>query len=288
MIDSTGKKIINTENAVDIELLMKEISFFTKIFRKEPTDDLAISISNDIVTFIKARGNIPSVMDSVNELECYSSKSESEDFVWNLVYIRRRIAGRCGGFLSDLKGKLYAAECRYIAAKHFNRICEIKPTVYNKCCEVQEYVSARIEFKNARIQLKSKNILNYAEKIFAHIEKSDQPIYYSTGVYLYIELYTCYAKGLLRSRANEALKKAVEYSFNLYEVEKIKGNLEKLSLYYKEYIDNEEYYFVKEKDRLQKLINWIEEIPEPDSTLSTRLTEFKKIFAKYNVPYSTT
>ena len=277
MIDSTGKKITKDEQKTDLEFALAEIKFFIKGFRNEKTDGKALNIAQCINTFLKEGGSAEDVEDYVLELQSYSTYTQSDTLVWELVYIRRlqsEIFGKSGD-------KKRAAEYSYTSAKLFERICEINPSEHNLYCRILEYVSATIDFTSADTSYKNQEILAYCEKLFIEIEESASSAYAKAGKYLYYNLYLDYKNVLNDSdRAFESIKRAVKYAWRFYCFDKQIRNLDILCRYYSFYSGFEQYSVKEEEHRLRTLISFIKASDIGRNVLKRKLMIFEELLKK--------
>lgn len=277
MIDSSGKKIVAAEQDVDLDFVLAEIKFFLKGFENEPNDEKALSIAKSIKSFLKANGASTEVMSFTIKLENYSKQTRSDTFVWELVYIRRLHSK----YFSKINEKKIAAECRYISAQHFEKICELRPTQYNKCVRILEYIVATNEYENADMTFKNNSILTYAESLFIQIESSVNEDYFTAGMHLYYNLYDDYKTVQKDSeRAYESIQRAVKYAWRNYGYRKNVENLQRLCLYYSSYLRCEQFQYKAEENRLRLLISYIKEENSDNALLRRRLATFEDALKK--------
>ena len=162
---------------------VKEIAFLTEVFREDKYDRLAYKIATYIHNFLKAQGKVDDIKNFLEELEAYSTDSRSENFIWELVYIRRYIKNK-------YSNPEIAIRHGTIAANHFGTICKINPSVYNRCCRILELLSLvpflnRLKSNEAR--KRHSELLENAETFFNDIKvKNPAPtIYLRTAYFLY-------------------------------------------------------------------------------------------------------
>lgn len=280
MIDSTGKKITNPEQTVDLDFALAEIKFIMKGFCNSPDDAKALNIAQKVNDLLKADFDATKVLDIVEFLEKYSTVTKSDTFVWRLVYIRRRLSY---WFLKN-KDKKMSAESDYIAAKHFEKICDLNPSEHNLCCRIYSYVDATISFSRADMVYKNQEILAYAENLFIEIEDSPSSDYLKAGMYVYYNLYLDYKFVNVDSEKTfKSIKRAVRYAWRLYNFKNDLRHLDTLCRYYSAYSECEQFSLKREEKRLKKLVFYISQVPNKTVSLIIResafLTKLKKLEA---------
>lgn len=237
----------------DAEFALAELRFLIRGFRRGSDDSKALLIAKSIKNIIGQDIDFSPAKEILEEMENYSSESQSDDFIWELVYVRRKLAQYCGS-------REEAAENRYIGAKHFERICEVAPSRFNKFCRIQEYVTAANFFMLAdgqRNQKRIESILDYAEEQFVKIEEASEEMYYATGEYLYLNKYLSLIYAKVRgSERLETVKKTVEYSRKHYMIDKSAGTLKTLAMAYLDYTEDEDFSFSEEEENLVTLVEW--------------------------------
>jgi len=119
MIDKYGNKIGEAKESQDPGFMLSEIKFFMKGFRKEADDKKAWMIAKCIKAYLEEKGSVESIAACLSELEDYLPVSESDDFGWELVYVRRLVASY---YEKEKKDSVRSGDNRLLAAKHFERI----------------------------------------------------------------------------------------------------------------------------------------------------------------------
>lgn len=258
MIDEEGKRIVENKPEDDWDFVRAEVRFLMKGFRKEKDDAKANLIACQLKSLLKAAQYDDSIKETLEELEEYSSESSSDDLLWELVYCRRKLA--------DLyeEGSMHAVECRLKGAKHFDKIVELRPTLFNFCCRVQEYVTSVIYYMSVsgadRDSFEIRKIIDKSERLFEEIEENTNKIYIETADYLYIRKYIFLKP--YKSKEDEqfaALGKAIYHLCESYKVNKDESTLRSLITYYREYVNFEQFYCDEKKQGLETLIAWVEE-----------------------------
>ena len=281
MLDSTGKKIELDDQNVDFEFALKEINFFTKGFQRENNDVTALGLAKCVHQFLKSNGDAKKVESVISLLEDYSANTKNDTFVWNLVYIRRLQ----GEYFSKNFQKKEMAKCRRVSAKHFEKICEIKPTLYNKCCRVLEYVTASIEYTEVNMRIERDAVLERAEELFLEIPPVSNEDYYLAGRYLY---YNIYLKNKdiygIPAKALESIKNAVDYALKMYLVNDSTTNLRRLCDFYTVYSETKGYSVnnAEEEERLKHLIECIASKLGSGHFFKRKFEEFKKLLNSNN------
>lgn len=278
MIDSNGKKIINDKEKVDLDFLLAEIKFFLKGFRISTSDEKALNIAKSINEFLKAEGSPICVTNIVLELEEYSTETRSDDFMWQLVYNRRTLS-ECF-FRRD--NKPYGADCRYIAAQHFEKICELTPSAYNKHCRILEYVIATNDYSKANMKFKNNAILTHAEQLFVELEDSVNENYFMVATHLYYNLFVDY-KDVQNDpeRAYESIKRCVNYAWRMHRHRNSMGNLQRLSLYYWYYMHCKQYSVAAEEERLRTLIDLMSNYEDGNYLIRSRISTFRDVLENF-------
>lgn len=275
MIDSTGKKIVTENENIDLPFMLKEIAFFMKGFRAESSEQKALTIAKSINTYIKSKGKIKDVVEVFEELEGYITVTSSEDFAWEMVYIRREIAN----FHKRLIILNKYAENIFICATYFDKICEIKPTLYNYGARVKEYVLAANAYTDASLFQKADEVYEIAQNRFFSIEKGEGTGYFSAGLILFFYMHNYYLKPQVNNRelGFEALKKAAKYALALYQLEASRTNLSDLVIIYNKYVDFEQFSFLDEKENLISVVSYLENQLLLTTSLKLALKKFKSI-----------
>ena len=278
MIDSTGKKIGEDSEKPDKEFLLAEIKFFLKGFSNNKTDNKAYTIAKSINEYLKQGGTDEEITKLLPKLEEYIEITESEDFLWQMVYIQREIASSA---MNRLFRPEFCADCKYRAAQYFDKICEVEPTTHNNCCRVIEYVFAALGFEKSKENEKILPLIEKAEELFLQIPETDSAVYYTAGRLLYDELH----RKLTFDEAEqelEVLKKAADYAIKLYKARPLKYNLERALFHYLEYCKNNLFSFEEEEDNLTKLIKLAENTTGIGIKTEKYISELKEILQKFS------
>lgn len=189
MIDANGNKIKDGET-VDIEFMREEIKFFTKCADKNGfNDSIANTIAKMINIYLKEK--MTSDFDDVIEkLEQYCPHSRSDDFLWELVYINRKMSDA----IRDIPIRMIKYALR--SAEKFEYICNIRPSTHNKYCAVLEYLCAADVYKRIRpIDIeKTKEIYFAAERMLESIDDTESEKYIKSGISLYKSMLDFFKK----------------------------------------------------------------------------------------------
>ncbi len=240
MIDKNGNKIISdADKPFDFEFARKEIAFFMKHYRAAANGERAFIIAKMIRKYLKNGGNQADVADDFYEVESYAPRSRSEDFIWYLVYVRRLLCD------AEKTKKNYEAayDHRLQSARHFEQICSIKPSFYNKRVMVWEYMMA----SDIALNSKEKSMLDDSHReplrrakellceLDGHKDALNNKDYFTTAKYVYQD------DALFMERTNTAkgevwdgcIRNLVYYSGREYRLEPDSSTkLRSLSLYY--------------------------------------------------------
>ena len=254
MIDENGNKIDETVSG-DSDFALAEMKFLMKGFECERDDSRALVIVSALNGFLKAGGEVGAVKETLEELEKYSYESENNDFLWGLVYARRSVSE----FFQEQGKAKDAAVSRHIGARHFEKICKLRPSYYNFCCRIMEYVAAAKLYKNCYGQeIEAGRIITYAEALFGNLDESSEKIYLSAGQSLFLDKYLY----LMKIRAEEeeryqALKRTVDFTRRLFLLERDSRNLKILMASYIDYSRFKAYpVSPEEEDNLKNIIEW--------------------------------
>lgn len=256
MIDSSGNKILPKKESGDVNFILSEIRFIMKKFNSGFDDMKARNAAERIKKFLKLNGDVTEIERMLEMLESYSENSKSTDFLWELVYIRRIMAS----LETDTYGQSsHVAVNKHISAKHFDKICAIKPTLYYRCCRVIEYANAAssyIDVLNKERKEAAEETLQKAETLFWEIEESPEEVYYEAGRFLYfiksfyIDIYCENKEGKF-----EAISKCLHYSRICYNLNKTDAALRSYALAYVNYATDSQFCFNEdERMELKKLI----------------------------------
>ena len=254
---------------------MAEIKFFLKGFSNNKTDNKAYTIAKSINEYLKLGGTDEEITKLLPKLEEYVEITESEDFLWQMVYIQREIASSA---MNCLFRPEFCADCKYRAAQYFDKICEVEPTTHNNCCRVIEYVFAALGFEKSKETEKILPLIEKAEELFLQIPETDSAVYYTAGRLLYDELH----RKLTFDEAEQELKKAADYAIKLYKARPLKYNLERALFHYLEYCKNNLFSFEEEEDNLTKLIKLAENTAGIGIKTERYISELKEILQKFS------
>lgn len=261
---------MNNRDNKSVEFIFSEINFFIEIFSENNNDKTGLMIAKDINRFLNTGGNYESIIDFLAELENYSVGSNSEDFVWELVYARRFIVDA----LSEIPEKsACTVESALKSAKHFETICEIEHSAYNQCCRILEYLNFGDLLKKPDENDMHKNQLienfNYCERLFKDIPVSQDRIYAKTGFNLYHRKYDFLLK--IKDEKNEmpyVLTSLIRYSRDFFNIDNSEVHiLGIMAVAYTDFLEYSEFSFEKEKENIRDLLNKIDEVKKENLKL---------------------
>ena len=267
MIDKNGNRINPSTTQESADFILKEICFFEKAFKKNQNDRLALNITKAIRSYLKSADDSTPVMKSLEPLEEYAALADNEDFLWELVYIRRDMAEMIADF-----SNFAAAEHRHVAAKFFKEIVRVNPSLYNRCARVTELVSASIFFQKARNMFTTNDLLEQAKALFNEIEETNTEKYYSTGEYLYLNVIL---NGNIPKSAQAIIPyylKMIYFSHERYRIEKNTYSIELMALAYTDCLSYEDFCYEDEKENIDELITLLTDaIKDGESSLEKKL-----------------
>lgn len=274
MIDENGNKIGEVKSG-DSDFALAELNFLMKGFRNERDDSRASAIVSALNEFLKSGSDVNLVKETLEELEKYSYESENNDFLWGLVYARRSLSE---SFQKHGRSK-EAAASRHVGARHFEKICKIRPSYYNFCCRIIEYATAAKLYKNCDGQeVEAGRIFTYAEALFGKLDDSADKIYLSAGQTLFMNKYLY----LMKIRAEEeeryqALKRTVDFTRRLFLLERDSWNLKLLMMCYIDYSRFKAYTVSpEEEENIKEIICWGNEaFSEGNSEIKNYLDKLK-------------
>ncbi|MBO5934830.1 MAG: hypothetical protein J6Q94_05010 [Clostridia bacterium] len=273
MIDKNGNKISSEQSQPDPDFIFNEIRFFEKAFIKDQNDTRALNIARQITTFLKAKDNSNKIIAILTNLEKYATATNSEDFLWELVNIRRTLADISASSKIDTADSLYiAADYRHIAANIFKEIVRVNPSVYNRCAEVIEFVTASRYYKEANSLKATSNILERTQILFENIEETNTEKYYDAGESLYLDII-CNSDRV--KSTEDKLKyylKLIHCSRELYKINKNKTSLNIVASAYIDCLDYEQFSYENEKENINDAILMLEEaIKNGNSSMERKL-----------------
>lgn len=265
MINKAGEKIIERNDAFDEEFALKEITFFMKGFRKGPDDIKANCTAKTIKEYLKNEGTSVLIYDYLEELESFSDDSRSDDFLWELVYIRRIYAQR----RMDIGECEMAYSHRYRSAQHFENICKLVPSWYNRRVRIYEYSMASIYLLDHKkfweIQNKLKDCIYRTEELLLELEPKDETNYYDTARVVYVckRLYMQAAKLDNGEEWIDCLRKLTYYSRETYRLNKTDVDyLDWVVSYYELGGIYDEFVCREELDNINTLCEWVKDTIE--------------------------
>jgi len=259
MIDQNGNRIVDKSQAKDTALLLAEAKFLMKGFPKDGTDKRALDVAARINTFLGQDGNISDVSDMLTTLAAHSAISRSEAFVWELVYIWRKIMYYQNGHDTPADE---LAEYAQIYMNLYNTICKLLPTPHNCACRVNGYMFASEQFALAKQKGKARETRITARKLFEEIVPNDSKIYHIAGMYLYYGIFECnFSLGNTTTAKFNVIKKSVEHTRALYQIEQTEQYLRFLASMFLSYSSFKQFRFEDEEENFRTLLLWLEEAP---------------------------
>ncbi len=274
MIDKNGKKIIAQKDVIDKDFSLAEIKFLLKNFKKENTDVKAERLAIYINKYIQAFEETEETKEAFSLLENYIDITKNDSFVWEMVYIVRRKAKKTTTYAS--RGMFYSK-----SASYFNRICLLKPTVYNLCCRVLELIiSSSLYFQNKtdlNSMTISSDLLSKANSFFKEIKDNNSLIYSETGLELYRELYLQTKEG--NETKHHILKEFSRFSRDTFYKNSTYENLEQMVSIYCQYYYSGFFSLDEEADNIKKLIDYIEKLTFEED-INSLLLRLKYILIK--------
>ncbi len=288
MINQDGKKIIENERTESADYLFKEIRFLEKCFHKEKNIVTAKLIAESLNKYISAKGNYMELMTLLSELESFSEKAQNEDFLWQLVYIRRAIC-RDQSKTSFVEME-FAANCHMQSARLFEKICECAPTLHNQHARIMEYLATVAYFENLiifndKFKVTVIEILSYAEKLFEGLEKQANTKYYKIGWCVYSEQHLFYYKHI-PGNVNKNYDIHCKMIIHLRELYLLDNedyySLKMLAIAYSQIVVFPSFSYKAEKENIETTLSWLEEaISKGESQLDKVYRQVKNALKKY-------
>lgn len=273
MIDKDGNKIVRKEEKFDEVFTAREIIFFMKSFRKNSTDERALSVAKKIVYFLENSDDVTAVSGFLDELEQYARSSKDETFMWNVFYAMREISEKKSVF-SDRE----SAERRYATASFFANISRAFPTGYNRCVEVIELVIAALKFNIIEDNSRADELFDRAKEKYEAIEEFGREIYYRSGKILYLELIRSRSdmKHAYTEGAGKIYLKLARSCHNLYPLNEDKDTLRLMGVAYSDCFGFADFSYEDEKSNIDDTVRWLGEAVEQGARqLSTVLKRLK-------------
>lgn len=245
------------DHSFDVEFKFKEVVLFMEHFRFQSTACLAMMILKDLKRFLELGGDHSRVMPYLLELEAYSPKTANEDYVWELVYVRRIIA-RSFEVKKDYES---AFEHALRSAKHFDLIVEIRPTTHNFCCRILEYLSAITMLENTKYAFlkirQIKELYDYCRARFKEISEAKGNIYYETGSSVFLKYYKFSRKqNDPKSVSYDLLTSFIDCTVKHYQDEGDNRLLKNAMIAYQELSGYGMFSYEAEKERIQTVLGW--------------------------------
>lgn len=251
-----------------------------KGFPMDKTDKRALDIASRINTFLEQGGNVSDTLDMLPKLEGYVPMSRSDAFVWELVYIQRFV-------LTYLKNHASADEltqCAQTYANLYDAICRLNPTANNCTFRVNGYVHAAEHFEHVMQKRKARRLRVHAKELFEELEKSDSKIYHTAGMYLYYAIFefNFTPQNSTTPRFN-AIKKAVEHTRALYQIEQTEQYLRFLASMFKSYSSFSQFSFDDEEENFRTLVEWLDNSPFSSDKISRLRWDLKISFHEFKL-----
>lgn len=274
------------DHSSDAAFKLKEIACFMQHFRVQRHDDLAISIVEDLNSFLKLGGDCNQIFEYLAELEAYAEKTSSQDYVWELVYARRAIK------FTFAEKENYEAACEnaLISAKHFDAICRLLPSAHNRCCRILENLTAIGYIQKTKPASPKtdqiRQIFDYCCRWFGEIEEEESGVYYLTACQLYLNLYIFGTQqGDSRDACHDWLLQYILFSMKRYEWEEDSDLLRMLLIAYAELSEFSKFSYEREKERICTVLAWAERAIEKGATnLQRSYDRLKEIVRKFENP----
>ncbi len=258
MINSNGEKIVDNQEKIDPVFKLKEIKFFIKIFAKTPSDELAYGIAEDMYAYLKADGFFHEIKAEFIELCNYIKYTFSDDFVWEMVYILRRMCENLGNSKADL---LYASKCKLAAAECFDKICEIRPSWHNQYVRILENITAIVGLDKLKGKdhddFKIKKLTGYTKELFDKLENNGKSNYYSLGLRVYKVWRIVYLKDCNDELMYNVIRKMNYFAREYYAAEDLPETLGDIAFSYEVMSCYEQFSYEEEKENIELAIKWV-------------------------------
>ena len=292
MIDSNGNRIEKFSFSEDYDFKISEIKFMLNGFRNSQDNKRAVSVANalksmlnnkELFKFIES-DDVVFIEDSVKELEDYSDYAENADLLWEMVYLRRRLANA----YNCIDMKHYAADSRFIGAMHFDRICMLLPLAFNYGARFCEYANL-VKFVQKESEVYDKWDTERVRKLFLRAEnfvesenmlKNDD--YLDGAAYYFTAKQKYYSEISDKLLEYNAAKRGVYYLREQYRLGKSVDVLKKLVDIYIQYTGLERYSFSEEKQHFETLLEWVKDWNEKEDSIKSSVT-YRRLLNCYRI-----
>ena len=268
MINENGEKISGDKNTADPELLLAEVRFFLKAFRKNPNDNSALAIAGKALSFVRASDSPDEVLEFIKELEKYTSETKSVEFIRELISIRNTMSDKCD---SSEDGKLFAAVHQHVGAMLYNDIRRIEPARHTyRYLQVLDLLIAAKKYHEIDQQTTANEILDEAQRIYEEIAQQQEVSYFSVGKMLYTDMLwmktdfkNAEARFIIQVRLICTVK-------NLLKYEDDRRHYRLLATIYNIVLKNEDFPFEQEKEYIERIIEKLRYLVEEENDTASK------------------
>lgn len=277
MIDKNGKKITLSSKDEDKEFMYSEIRFMVKSFKNESDDQKAERLARRMNDFICLFKEEKGLEDTFSLLEEHANNTQSEDFLWEMVYIMRKKAS-----LDKKEYSFFRGECYCTSAMYLDKICSLNRTTHNMCCETLEFLLSSENYFESQNDSKAldlaKETFLIAESCFERVKDDGSIFYIETGQELYRVKYTQCENDA--KDEHDILKELARFSVELFFRNNDIKTLEYIVLIYKTYSSFKFFSFEHECETLYKLVDYIDKLAPNNSEYVSIRNDLKKIINK--------
>lgn len=282
MIDSNGNKIAEKTSVKDYDFNIAEMKFLMKGFRNCQDVKRAVTVTNALKTILDNQDifklieseDVTCIEDFIKELEDYSDFAGNANLLWEMVYLRRRLANA----YNSIDMKHYAVDSRFTGALHFDRICTLLPTAFNYGARYCEYANT-VRFVQREPEVHDKWDTEKVKKLFLRAEnfvESENMLKnndYLDGAAYYYEAKQKYYS-VISDKLSEyhASKREVYYLREQYRMGESVDVLRELVNKYIHYTGFERYSYPDEKQHFETLLEWVKAWNEKEDSMKSGVT----------------
>ena len=255
--------------------MLKETEFFLATFKKNRNDRSALTVAKKINCFLDVSEDWKTINDALAFLDEYVPVTKSETFLWELVYIRRKIVDI---MMDDYEDPLVIAGQYRIQADYFSHVVRVNPSLYNRYVEVNSLCNASAHFDKAMDNDTADALLVKAYELYEKIPPKENKKHHETGERLYLNmLLCCKAPNTDKELKAQLYRKMIKASRFLYVNN---GDIESLKLVILGYLDcfsNRFITYEEEKEDIDQVVLWAQkELDEGADVLKEPLRKLRR------------
>ena len=257
MIDKNGTQIRLDAYASDPSFIIKEISFQMKGFRRNQSEEVALTMGERLVTYLRDCDQPhETAMDFLTEMEDYAAETKNVSLLWQLIYARRELCSKAG---RPGDGSPIAAEHRRIAAHHFITMVCIEPSAYNMGAAVIELIAAAMYCTVANMTAEADECLELAWEKFMRMipEKPKESSHLMVGERLYLGMKVMYSKIGIRIEELDINLSLANYACKVYALNPNRASLIWATKAYISAFSLPMFPYEEEKEQIERLLVWL-------------------------------